>query len=128
MIKTLRLGGENITAQGLAALVKAWRFSLVNDMILSFPNRLNDKCKQMFDRNKNSFRKFVSVLVCLASVRTIPRVGVQSPHFRELSSDLLIRVVQTLGWFTEYKGLIDALERYDGDEDEDEDEIEDEEE
>ena len=64
----------------------------------------------MLDWSIVAFNKCRPYLVCLASVRTIQRIRVQNLHFSELSSDSLIRVTQTLGWFIDLKGTIRTLE------------------
>ena len=75
------------------------------------------KLNILIDEFSAVFNKYIPRLVCLASVRTIPRIGDQSPQFRELSSDILIRVVQTLGWLLEgwlmdYQAAIRMLEEH----------------
>ena len=64
----------------------------------------------LIDEFRAVLNKYIPRLVCLASVRTIPRIGDQNPHFRMLSSNILIRVVQTLGWFLDLKETIRMLE------------------
>ena len=76
-----------------------------------FPPELRPELRMLLKKFYDAFNKYLPRLVCLASVRTIRRLGDQSPHFRLLSSDILIRVVQTLGWFIDLKETIRMLER-----------------
>ena len=97
-------------------------------MSIGRQEELNPRVRRIFVRIAKSFRKRIPLLVCLASVRTVPRLGDRSPHFRLLPSDLLVRAAQTLGWFVKYNKLINVLERYEAGEEEEDEEEEDEEE
>ena len=111
-VTTLDLSFNNIGTQGLAALVKSLRFSLVSHLEIGYQRGLNDEVQTGLERFTRACNKYLARLVCLASVRTISRIGDQSPHFRELSSDILIRVVQTLGWFIGYQETLRMLEEH----------------
>jgi len=82
----------------------------VNDLEIEYQRELHPEVKTILEEFVRAFNKYIPRLVCLASVRTIPRIGVQNPHFRELSSDILFRVVQTLGWFIDYQEMLCTLE------------------
>ena len=110
-VTLLNLWNNDIGTQSLVELLKSLRFSVMKYLIIS-NQELNREVRTMLDKCIIAFNKYIPRLVCLASVRTIPRIGDQSPHFRELSSDLLIRVVQTLGWFIDLKGTLLTLEAH----------------
>ena len=110
-VTLLNLWNNDIGTQSLVELLKSLRFSVMKYLIIS-NQELNREVRTMLDKCIIAFNKYIPRLVCLASVRTIPRIGDQSPHFRELSSDLLIRVVQTLGWFIDLKGTLRTLEAH----------------
>jgi len=96
--------------QGLAAMCKSWRFSVVAHLGITI-QKASPSEDQILNMFTNAVNKYVPRLVCLASVRTISRIGDQSLHFRMLSSDLIIRVAQTLGWFIDLKGTLRMLEK-----------------
>ena len=110
---TLDLSFNNIETQGLAALLKCLRVSLVNDLVITMPRVLNPEVRNVVDRSIVDFNKYVPRLVCLASVRTIQRIGVRS-YLRILSSDVLIRIAQMLGWFIDLNETIRTLEEHEG--------------
>ena len=112
-VTTLDLYENNIGTQGLVALLKSLQFSLVNDLEIGYQRGLHHKVKTMLEEFVRAFNLYIPSFVCLASVRTISRIGVQSPHFQELSSDILIRVVKTLGWFINYQETLRTLEDID---------------
>ena len=112
-VTELNLLKNNIGTPGLAALLKSLRFSLVSHLEIGYQRGLNDEVETRLGKFVRAFNLYIPSLVCLASGRTIPRIGVQSPHFRELSSDILIRVVQTLGWFIDYQETLRTLEDID---------------
>ena len=111
-VTTLNLRNNKIGTKGLAALLKGMRFSWVNDLEIGDQRALHPEVKTILEEYVRAFKRYIPRLVCLASVRTIPRIGVQNPHFRELSSDILIRVVQTLGWFINYEETLRILEEH----------------
>ena len=82
----------------------------MNDLEIEYQRELHPEVKTILEEFVRAFNKYIPRLVCLASVRTIPRIGVQNPHFRELSSDILIRVAQTLGWLIDYQETLRMLE------------------
>jgi len=110
-VTRLILSSNNIGTQGLVELFKSLRFSVMN--YLRIPKQeLNQEAQMLVNKFCGAFNKYIPRLVCLASVRTTPRIGVQSPHFRELSGDILIRIVQTLGWFLDLNETIRILEEH----------------
>jgi len=111
-VTALDLSCNKIGIQGLLAILKDLRFSLVNDLDIGNQRGLKDEVNRMLAEFVRAFNLYIPHLVCLASVRTISRIGDQSPHFRELSSDILIRVVQTLGWFINYQETLRILEEH----------------
>ena len=82
----------------------------MNDLKFSCLEGLSQEVGVQVKDFSSAFNKYIRCLVCLASVRTNRRIGDQSPHFRELSSDILIRIAQTLGWFIDLKGTVRVLE------------------
>ena len=108
-VTRINLSINNIGPQGLTSLLKSWRFSLVSHLKIANQKDLNQKVRGLLEEFSIAFSKYIPHLVCLASVRSIPRIGLQSPHFRELSSDILIRIAQTLGWFIDLKGTVRIL-------------------
>ena len=112
-VTLLNLSLNNIGTPGLAALLKSLRFSLVSHLEIGYQRGLNDEVETRLGKFVGAFNLYIPSLVCLASVRTVSRIGVRSPHFRELSSDILIRVVQTLGWFIDHQETIRTLEDID---------------
>ena len=110
-VTALNLSGNTIRTPGLLELLKSCRFSVVSHLQFAIQKPRYSKANtlQMFSL---AFNEYIPRLVCLASVRTIPRIGDQSPHFRMLSSDILIRIVQTLGWFINLKQTISILEEH----------------
>ena len=111
-VTTLDLSGNKIETQALLPLLNCLRFSLVHDLEIGCKRELNDEIQTVLGKFVRAINLYIPRLVCLASVRTISRFGDQSPHFRELSSDILIRVVQTLGWFINYQETLRILEEH----------------
>ena len=109
-VTTLNINSNNIVPDGLATLLKSMRRSLVIDLQIPKHHWLHREVITALETFSSAFKKYIPRLVCLASVRTLPRIGVQSPRFRELSSDLLIRAVQTLGWYIDLNETIRMLE------------------
>ena len=112
-LTTLDLNLNNIGPQGFAVLLRSLRFSLVSHLKIAIHNGLNPKIQFLVTKFSHAFNKYAPRLVCLASVRTIPRIG-SSSHLRMVSSDILIRAAQTLGWFLDLKGTIRMLEEHAG--------------
>ena len=110
-VTTLSLDLKNVGTPGLASFLKNVRFSLVNRLYTSSEDRLHHKARNPLRKFTNAFNQYLARLDCLASVRTIPRIGSRT-HVRMLSSDILIRVVQTLGWFIDLKETIRVLEGF----------------
>jgi len=111
-VAALDLYRNKIGTSGLAALLKSLRFSLVNDLEIEYQSELHPEVETMLWMFARAFKKYITRFVCLASVRTISRIRDQRPHFRELSSDILIRVLQTLGWFIDYQETLRMLEEH----------------
>ena len=84
-----------------------------NYLDISEQEELNQEAEIVLQDFWVAFNKYIPRLVRLASERTIPRIAGQNCHFRMSSRDLLIRVVQMLGWFINLKGTILALEEAD---------------
>ena len=105
------MGSNKIGISGLVTLLKSLRFSLVNHLDISDQKGLDPEVETMIEEFNNTFNAYMPRLVCLASVRTISRTGSNS-HVRMLSSDILIRVAQTLGWFIDLKETIRLLEEH----------------
>jgi len=104
----LNLNCNNLGTPGFVALLESLRFSVVSHLEVA-SQRLSYSRARIPFKLTIAFNNYIPRLVCLASVRTIPRIGVQSCHFRELSSDILIRVMQTLGWLIDYQETIRML-------------------
>jgi len=109
----LNLNSNKIGTPGLVALLKAWRFSLMNDLGISAQHEIHDDLRKVLQTFNRVLNRHTPRLICLASVRIISRIGNQSPHFRMLSSDSLIRIMQRLGWYIEYQETLRVLEKYD---------------
>ena len=109
-VTTLDISNNNFGTTGLAALLKSVRVSVVGQLNISQQERLHPELRLQVAEVTSAFSDSLPRLVCLASVRTIPRIGDQG-HFRMLSSDILIRAAQTLGWFIDLKGTIRMLEK-----------------
>ena len=117
-VSTLKLRSNAIGAPGAAALLKILQFSLVSHLemenVISY--RYNRCRRRVYSENEsllkfcNDFNKYIPRLVCVASVRTIPRIAGYNCYFRMLSSDLLIRIAQTLGWLIDSNETIRILE------------------
>ena len=116
-VTRIHLALNHIGTQGLAGLLKTLRFSVVSYLDILTQDSLDYDVQQVLEDFTDAFNRKVPRLVCLASACTISRIGDQSPHFRELSSDILIRVAQTLGWllegwFIDYQATIRMLEEH----------------
>ena len=88
------------------------RFSVVNHCEIEYQRELHPDDNTMLWMFARAFKVYIPRFVCLAPVRNISRIEDQSPHFRELSRDILIRVVQTLGWFINYQETLRILEEH----------------
>jgi len=110
-LTTLGLLSNKIGTPGLVALFKSVRFSVVSQLKISEQAGLHPELQLPVDEVTCYFNEYLPRLACLASVRTIRRIGCNS-HVRMLSSDILIRASQTLGWFIDLNETIVRLENH----------------
>ena len=111
-VTTLILEQNSIGIQGSVAMLKSLRFSVLTHLEISKLSRFSYDVHRVLKNFCAFYQRYFPRLVCLASVRTISRIGLQSTHFRMLSRDLLIRIAQTLGWFIDLKGTLRLLEEH----------------
>ena len=109
-VTRLILGSNYIGTSGLLALLQGLQFSLVNCLDnLGQQRELDPKVEIEVAKFSSAFNQHIRHLVCLASVRTIRRIGERS-HFKMLPSDLIRKAAQTLGWFINRKEALHVLE------------------
>ena len=74
-VTILDLDSNNIGTPGVVALLKSLRFSLVNDLQISWLEGLSQKVGAQVEDFSSALNKYIRCPVCLASVRTNRRIG-----------------------------------------------------